>query len=88
MVVRPVPRMCLRVDPPAIELTQAQADRLTGEYKNGTQTYKIRREGTHLFAVRTGEPEVEWKLRPRTCSSCQVKTLHARCSSTIRWKRY
>jgi hypothetical protein len=55
----------LRIDPPAITLTQTQVDELTGSYTAGTKTCTIRREGDRIFVAMSGRPEQEWKAEAR-----------------------
>jgi hypothetical protein len=55
----------LRVDPPAITLTQKQVDELTGRYAAGTKTCTIRGEAGRIFVAMSGRPEQEWKAEAR-----------------------
>ena len=52
-------------NPPAVELTVAQLDELTGIYRAGPDTYTLRREGSRLLARSSGGPESEWKAETR-----------------------
>jgi len=55
----------LRIDPPAITLTQTQLDELTGTYTEGTRRRTIRHEGDRIFVTMPGQPEQEWKAEAR-----------------------
>ena len=55
----------LRIDPPAITLTQTQIDELTGTYTQETKTCTIRREDSRIFVTVSGRAEEEWKAETR-----------------------
>lgn len=52
-------------DPPAIQLSAAQIDELTGTYTSNAVTYTIRRDGAQIMAKRANNPEVEFKAETR-----------------------
>ena len=52
-------------DPPAIALTHAQIDELTGTFRSGSSTLTIRRDGDRILAIRAGHPDEEQKAETR-----------------------
>jgi hypothetical protein len=52
-------------DPPAVTLTHAQIDELTGTYRAGALTQVIHRDGDRILATRAGRPDTELKAETR-----------------------